>query len=106
MDRATLSHTGALAGKYELYKTAFHQAGMIVVDDMTELIDTVKALAFQPAAGGDRVAIFSVQAGPGIIMADKCHELGQTGVNRINPAPKPSLQQVAHAHKTHLLRVS
>ena len=93
MDRATLSHTGALAGKYELYKTAFRQAGMIMVDDMTELIDTAKALAFQPAAGGDRVAIFSVQAGPGIIMADKCHELGLR-LARFSPATKRRLKQL------------
>jgi acyl-CoA synthetase (NDP forming) len=92
--QATLSHTGALAGKYELYQTAFRQAGMIMVDDMTELVDTAKALAFQPAAGGDRVAIFSVQAGPAIIMADKCHELGLR-LAQFSPATKRRLEQLA-----------
>jgi acyl-CoA synthetase (NDP forming) len=73
---STFSHTGALAGNYQYYKAAFKQAGMIIVDSITELVDTAKALAFQPAAGGNRVALFSVQAGPAIIMADKCHDLG------------------------------
>ena len=94
MDRATLSHTGALAGKYELYKTAFNQAGMIMVDDMTELVDVAKALAFQPAAMGDRVAIFSVQAGPGIIMADKCQQLGLR-LAQFSPVTRRGLRQLA-----------
>lgn len=73
---ATFSHTGSLAGKYEFYKAAFTQSGIIIVHDMTELVDMAKALSFQPPSVGNRVAIFSVQAGPGIIMADKCHEFG------------------------------
>ncbi len=92
--RATLSHTGALAGKYQFYKAAFYQAGMIVVDSIMELVDAAKALAFQPAAGGSRVAIFSVQAGPGIIMADKCHELGLK-LAQFSPKTKRRLKQLA-----------
>ncbi len=94
MDRATLSHTGALAGKYEFYKAAFRQAGMIVVDSVMELVDVAKALAFQPAAAGNRVAVFSVQAGPGIIMADKCHEQGLK-LAQFSPATKRRLRQLA-----------
>ena len=94
MDRATLSHTGALAGKYEFYKAAFNQAGMIMVDGVTELVDVAKALAFQPAAVGGRVAIFSVQAGPGIIMADKCRQLGLR-LAQLSPATKRRLRQLS-----------
>ncbi len=94
MDRATLSHTGALAGKYEFYKAAFKQAGMIVVDGLTELVDVAKALAFQPVAMGNRVAIFSVQAGPGIIMADKCRQLGLR-LTQLSPVTKRRLRQLS-----------
>ena len=73
--KSTLSHTGALAGQYEYYQAAFKQTGMLVVDSITEMVDKAKALAFQGSAG-QRIALFSVQAGPGIIMADKCRELG------------------------------
>jgi acyl-CoA synthetase (NDP forming) len=76
VEKSTLSHTGALAGNYQYYQAAFKQAGMITVDSIGELVDKAKALAFQRVAGGNRVAIFSVQAGPAIIMADKCHDLG------------------------------
>jgi acyl-CoA synthetase (NDP forming) len=74
--KSTLSHTGALAGNYDYYEAAFRQAGMLVADGIGELVDKAKALACQPAAKGNRAAIFSVQAGPAIIMADKCAELG------------------------------
>jgi acyl-CoA synthetase (NDP forming) len=93
VSRATLSHTGALAGKYEFYKAAFRQAGMIVVDSIMELVDVAKALAFQPAAAGNRVAVFSVQAGPGIIIADKCHEQGLR-LAQFSPETKQRLRQL------------
>jgi len=76
VSRATFAHTGAMAGDYDLYEKAFREAGMLAVDSITEVVDTAKALAFQPPAGGNRVAILSVQAGPAIIMADKCRQQG------------------------------
>jgi acyl-CoA synthetase (NDP forming) len=89
---ATLSHTGAMAGKYELYKAAFSQGGMIMVDNMTELVDTAKALAFQPPPADNRVAVLSLQAGPGIIIADKCRESGLK-MARFSPVTKKRLRQ-------------
>jgi acyl-CoA synthetase (NDP forming) len=73
---ATRSHTGSLAGKYEYYKAAFRQSGMIPVDTLTELADVTKALLLQPPARGNRLAVLSLQAGPGIIAADKAREYG------------------------------
>ena len=76
LNRASLSHTGALTGNYEFYKAAFNQAGIIAINDMTELVDVTKALALQPPSSGNRVAVLSGGAGPGIVIADKCYELG------------------------------
>jgi len=75
-NEATLSHTGALAGEFRFYEVAFAQSGMISVNSITELIDIAKALSLQPAVSGNRVAVLSVQAGGGIVIADKCRELG------------------------------
>ena len=94
IDKATLSHTGALAGQYEFYRAAFTQAGIIVVDEVTDLIDITKALAFQPPSNGNRVAIFSVQAGAGIVMADRCHELGLR-LAQFSQATRDRLRQLA-----------
>ncbi|MFC1995479.1 acetate--CoA ligase family protein [Chloroflexota bacterium] len=93
INRAALSHTGTLAGKYEFYKAAFTQAGMIAVDDMTELIDVTKALAFQPPSSGNRVAIITTQAGAGIIAADKCRDLDLRPAE-FSPATKQRLRQL------------
>jgi len=76
LDKASLSHTGALVGNYELYRAAFTQAGIIGVNDLTELVDVAKALAFQPPAFGNRVAVMSSGAGPGMVISDRCHRLG------------------------------
>ena len=99
VEKSTFSHTGALAGKYQFYKAAFRQAGMIVVDSISELVDKAKALAFQRAAGGNRIALFSVQAGPGIIMADKCAEAGLK-LAQFTPTTKRKLKKLSSSLNT------
>ncbi len=76
LNQASLSHTGVLAGKYRLYEAAFTHAGIITVGSTMELVDVAKALAFQPPSSGNRVAVISGMAGPGIVLADKCYEFG------------------------------
>lgn len=73
-DKAAYSHTGSMAGKYEVYTAAFKQAGIIVAEGSTELMDIAKALALCPLPKGNRVAVLSGQAGPGMIMSDICEE--------------------------------
>jgi acyl-CoA synthetase (NDP forming) len=75
-EKAAFSHTGSVAGRHEAYEAAFSQAGMVAVQDTTELMDVAKALAFQPPARGNRVAVLSLQAGPGMIAASACHRCG------------------------------
>lgn len=75
-DKAAYSHTGSIAGKHEIYTAAFKQAGIIMADGSTELLDIAKALALCPLPKGNRVAVLSGQAGPGIIMADTCEQNG------------------------------
>jgi acetyltransferase len=69
--RATLSHTGSLAGISKLYSSAFRQAGIQEVSDVSELIDTAKALAIlRHLPKGNRVACVTHTLGPTIIAAD------------------------------------
>ncbi len=93
MDRAAFSHTGALAGKLQFYKAAFEQTGILTVDSIAELADMAKALVSQPPAPGNSVGIVSVQAGPGIVMADKCHELGLK-LAEFSPTTRRKLRQL------------
>ena len=69
-----LSHTGSLAGSYEVYKAAFKQASLIVAESLTELYDMTKALAMQPPAKGRNVAMTSNGMGPCIAALDQCQQ--------------------------------
>ena len=60
----TASHTGSLGGSDAIIQGAFKQAGVVSVDSYQELASTAKALAWQPAAKGPRVALVSNGAGP------------------------------------------
>ncbi len=94
LNQVAYSHTGSLAGKYEAYHAAFRQAGIIAVDDLTELMDVSKALAFQPPPAGNKVAIFSLQAGAGIIMAHACQRCG-LALAHYSPQAKRGLRELA-----------
>lgn len=72
INKAAYSHTGSLAGDYKLYNAMFKQAGVIPVDDPIELLDAAKALAFQHAPAGNRIAVLTQQAGAGLVLCDVC----------------------------------
>ena len=71
-DQASRFHTGSLAGKHEVYEGAFKQAGILTVGSSEELLDAAKALTLCPLPGGNRVAVLSGQAGPGMAACDIC----------------------------------
>ncbi|MEM3526106.1 MAG: CoA-binding protein [Candidatus Jordarchaeaceae archaeon] len=78
INRAAYSHTGSLAGNYNLYSAMFKQVGVISVDNPIELLDAAKALALQPVPTGNRVAILTQQAGAGLVLCDVCAINGLT----------------------------
>lgn len=75
-NQASLSHTGSLAGRNEIYYGAFRQNGMLCIDDMETLLDTARALVACPIPEGPRVAILSCQAGPAMVATDHCDANG------------------------------
>jgi len=82
--KAAASHTAALAGVDAIYDAAFKQCGVIRVYDMEEMFDISKALALQPPAQGDGVAILTDGGGAGVLAADACELLGLKVVNFTN----------------------
>jgi acetyl-CoA synthetase (ADP-forming) len=75
-DRASQFHTGSLAGKHEIYESAFKQTGILTVESSEELLDTAKALTMCPFPEGNKVAVLSGQAGPGMAACDVCEMEG------------------------------
>lgn len=68
--RAARSHTGSLAGRYEIFEAALRQAGAIVSRDPGELLDIAKILTMLEPVKGKSIAVMSFQAGPGILLTD------------------------------------
>lgn len=69
------SHTGSLGGSNAIIMDAFRQAGIISVDSYQELAAVTKALAWQPPARGNRLAMTSNGAGPMIGAIDHYERL-------------------------------
>lgn len=75
-DKASRSHTGSISGQYEIYQEAFKEAGWVSVRSLEELLDAAKALDACPVPQGNRAAVLSGQAGPGMAACDVCEEMG------------------------------
>lgn len=67
-DRASMSHTGSLAGDYRVFTSAVKQAKGIPVESPTELIDV--AVLAEKLGRIRSVAVVTIQAGLGIVFAD------------------------------------
>jgi len=74
--RAARSHTAALSGSDEISDAAFKQAGVIRVDEVSELIEVALVLLGQPLPRGNRVAVLTVGGGLGVVAADALKKHG------------------------------
>ncbi len=73
---AVRSHTGAMAGRYEIYKAAFRKAGLVEVSNYEEFIGACKALGTEKRSTGGRVVVLTDGGGMGVEIADLCSEPG------------------------------
>jgi acetate---CoA ligase (ADP-forming) len=72
------SHTGAMATNWRLVRAALRQAGAVVVDDTSELLDAARALCLvrlAPARSAG-VGVITAQAGPGLLVTDRLRARG------------------------------
>jgi acetyltransferase len=108
--RATLSHTGSMAGADAVYDAALRQCGAIRVRTIEEMFDFCKAYTAakvhsdRPGAtsiqgqdsmgiqGGRRIAIVTNSGGPGVLAADRAEEMGMNVAE-----PSPELQEALKA---------
>ena len=68
--KAALSHTGALAGAYDVHAAAFERAGVVMVESLSDLLDAAAALSSRAAPPGPRLAIVTNGGGAGILALD------------------------------------
>jgi acyl-CoA synthetase (NDP forming) len=74
--RAALSHTGALAGKNDIYNGMLHQLGIIISPSMELLLPLGHALFERPDMLGRRIAIFTMGGSWGVVLSDMLEEAG------------------------------
>ncbi len=73
---AASSHTGSMAGSYEVFRGACRQAGVTLVDDLDEFFFTATAFLGQPLPKGNRVGVVTIGGGWGVLAADAAAEEG------------------------------
>lgn len=76
--RAAGSHTGSLAGAWDVYRAALDRAGVVLVEETEEFFDAIETLAvagaLRPAA--PRLAVITVSGGPAVVAADAAARAG------------------------------
>ncbi len=74
--KAAASHTGALAGSYEMTVDVLRQVGVSVVQNSDEILPVAEGLGLLQQARGKRVAVVSDGGGQATIASDRLAEAG------------------------------
>lgn len=74
--KAAASHTGSLAGSYDVLEAAFRRSGVLSVKSIDELFSMAEVLNKQPRPKGPRLTILTNAGGPGVLATDALIEGG------------------------------
>ncbi len=74
--RAAASHTGALAGKNEIWNAAFRQANVLTVDTLEDMVATLSIFSLSPKPKSRNVGLVAISGGTSVIYTDLCIENG------------------------------
>jgi acyl-CoA synthetase (NDP forming) len=74
--RATLSHTGALAGDARVWESLARQLGLITVSSLPEMVDVLVALQHGFVPAGNRAVLIGTGGGSSVLVTDICEREG------------------------------
>jgi acetyltransferase len=94
--RAAASHTGSLAGTDRVYAGVFRQAGIVRARNDEHLLDLAAAFTYCPLPAGGGVGLVTQSGGAGVLMADRCEELG-LAVPELAETTREALREVVPA---------
>ena len=94
--KASVSHTGSLAGADEVYQAVFSQNGVLRADSLDELFDLAILAQASRRPRGRRVQVVSISGAAGILMADVGSPLGLEFPD-LSPATKDELGKIMPA---------
>ncbi len=91
--RAALSHTGSMAGSYEVFAAMCKQYGIILAENSDEFFDTIKAFLSNDGImpQGNNTAILTISGGPSVITSDTCQTIG-LGVPELDEKTKEEIK--------------
>ena len=74
--KASRSHTGSMAGRYEIFQAAFRRSGIHEAATLEEFTDLLKTFSMQKPHTGNRILIVTNAGGIGVMTADLCNKEG------------------------------
>jgi len=89
---AAKSHTGWLAGSYDVAEAAFKQGGMVIANTLEEFFDKIRALHMQPLPASPGLAMVTNGAGPCVMAADQI-EQSRLSIATLSPTTKSKLTE-------------
>ncbi len=90
--RAVMSHTGSLAGNFQVYQAAFKQLGIVTCSDVADLVDYGGTLSQLPPLKGKRIVILTDGGGHAALASDALEKAGLE-----MPVPSSETQQKLRA---------
>lgn len=91
--RATLSHTGSLAGSTKVFDGMIRQAGCVTAPTLDTLFEICKLFDYQPTPKGNRIGIISNTGGAGVLATDAVSDFSLE-IAQLTEGSKEELRQV------------
>ncbi|GAJ97759.1 acetate--CoA ligase family protein [Geomicrobium sp. JCM 19055] len=88
---AAMSHTASMTGSDEMFQTISKQYGVVIANDVDDLVDLMKIFSRTKSMHGNRVVTISNSGAAGITMADYSEQLG---LDLVRLEPK-TLEQIS-----------
>jgi acyl-CoA synthetase (NDP forming) len=82
--KAAASHTGSLAGSYEVYMAAFKQAGIIIAHSLEEAFQIGELLASEDYPKGNKAIIITNAGGFAVLASDYAEKYGIQLLTELN----------------------
>jgi acetyltransferase len=98
--KAAASHTGSLTGSDEVLQAAFQRAGVLRVENISELFDMAEVLAKQPRPRGPHLTIVTNAGGPAVLATDMLITAGGQ-LAELTPETMTAFNQILHPAWSH-----
>ncbi|HRK75218.1 MAG TPA: CoA-binding protein, partial [Rhodothermales bacterium] len=98
--KAAASHTGSMAGSFDVLRTAFRRVGVMRVERISELFNMADILSKQPRPKGNRLAIITNAGGPGVLATDALINNGGT-LSKLAPETIEALNTFLPSYWSH-----